>query len=169
VVPAAIEKLEPPIRSRLSVVQQARVEDLDRVRETYARLGLRAEVASFFSDLPARIAAAHLVVSRAGASTVAELAAIGRPAILVPLPHALDQDQLANANALGKAGGAIVVPQAEFSPERLACEVAALAENSERAIAMAAAARAAGSPDAAERLAALVLRVAGVSKEMGRT
>jgi len=169
VVPAAIEKLEPPIRSRLSVVQQARVEDLDRVRETYARLGLRAEVASFFSDLPARIAAAHLVVSRAGASTVAELAAIGRPAILVPLPHALDQDQLANANALGKAGGAIVVPQAEFSPERLACEVAALAENSERAIAMAAAARAAGTPGAAERLAAFVLRVAGVSKEMGRT
>ena len=85
---------------------------------------MKAEVAPFFSDLPARIAAAHLIVSRSGASTVAELAAIGRPAILVPLPHALDQDQLANANVLAKAGGAIVLKQDDFTPERLADEIA---------------------------------------------
>jgi len=163
VVPAAIERLEAPVRARLRIVQQARDEDLDRVQMSYARLGASAEVKSFFADLPARIAAAHLVVSRAGASTVAEVAAIGRPAILVPLPHALDQDQLANAQVLGKAGGAMVLPQAEFTPGRLASEIAALAGDPDRLVAMAAAARAAGTPDAAERLADLVLRIAGLS------
>ncbi len=157
VVPAAIERLDLPVRARLRIVQQAREEDLDRVNASYARLGV-------FADLPARIAAAHLVISRAGASTVAELAAVGRPAILVPLPHALDQDQLANAQVLRKAGGARVLPQAEFTPERLASEIAALAGDPDRLVAMAAKARAAGTPDAAERLADLVLRVAGVSK-----
>src|SRR5438128_237742 len=161
VVPAAIERLDPPVRSRLVIVQQAREEDLDRVGKTYARLGLHAEMASFFADLPARIAASHLVISRAGASTVAEVAAIGRPAILVPLPHALDQDQLANATVLGKAGGAMVLPQAEFTPERLAGEIAALAGDPDRLVAIAAAARAAGTPDATDRLAELVLRVTG--------
>jgi len=163
-VPAAIERLDLPVRARLRIVQQAREEDLDRVNASYARLGASAEVESFFADLPARIAAAHLVISRAGASTVAELAAVGRPAILVPLPHALDQDQLANAQVLHKAGGARVLPQAEFTPERLASEIAALAGDPDRLVAMAAKARAAGTPDAAERLADLVLRVAGVSK-----
>ena len=162
IVPAAIERLDLPVRARLRIVQQAREEDLDRVNASYARLGASAEVKSFFADLPARIAAAHLVISRAGASTVAELAAVGRPAILVPLPHALDQDQLANAQVLHKAGGARVLPQAEFTPERLASEIAALAGDPDRLVAMAAKARAAGTPDAAERLADLVLRVAGM-------
>src|SRR5439155_8521936 len=93
IVPGAIEKLDLALRTRLLLAQQAREEDLARVRDIYARLRIAAEVAPFFADLPARIAAAHLVVSRSGAGTVAELAAIGRPAILVPLPHALDQDQ----------------------------------------------------------------------------
>ena len=164
IVPAAVERLDAAVRARLHIVQQAREEDLDRVRKSYTRLAVRAEAASFFADLPARIAAAHLVISRAGASTVAELAAIGRPAMLVPLPHALDQDQLANARVLEKAGGAILLPQAEFTPERLAREIAALAEeNPNRLIGMAAKARAAGTPDAAEKLADLVLRVAGMS------
>jgi len=163
IVPPAIERLEPPVRSRLLIVQQAREEDLERVRETYRRLALRAEVEPFFADLPARIAAAHLIVSRSGASTVAEVAAIGRPAILVPLPHALDQDQLANARVLSRAGGAILLPQAEFTPQRLAAEITALAENPDRLAGMAAKARAVGTPDAAERLADLVLRVGGVS------
>ena len=104
IVPAAIERLEPRLRMRLKIVQQAREEDLARVREAYARLKVAAEVAPFFADLPARMAASHLVVSRSGASTVAELAAIGRPAILVPLPHALDQDQRANAGVLMDGG-----------------------------------------------------------------
>ena len=116
IVPPAIEQLEPQLRTRLSIVQQARDEDVTRVRETYARLGVAAEVAPFFTDLPARIAAAHLVVSRSGASTVAELAAIGRPAILVPLPHALDQDQLANATVLAKAGGALCLSRTSSRP-----------------------------------------------------
>jgi UDP-N-acetylglucosamine--N-acetylmuramyl-(pentapeptide) pyrophosphoryl-undecaprenol N-acetylglucosamine transferase len=162
IVPAAIEHLTPDLRARLSITQQARGEDETRVREAYARLGAKAEVAPFFSDLPARIAASHLIVSRSGASTVAELAAIGRPSILVPLPGALDQDQLANANVLAKAGGAIVLKQDDFTPERLAKEIAALAADQGRLSAMAAGAKSAGVLDAAERLADLVLRVANV-------
>jgi len=163
VVPPAVERLDPAVRARLSVVQQARPEDLERVRATYARLGVAAEVAPFFQDLPARIAAAHLVVSRSGASTVAELAALGRPAALVPLPHALDQDQLANARVLEAAGGAILLRQDVFTPERLDQEIAALAANPARLAAMASGARSAGAPDAADRLADLVMRVAKVS------
>ncbi len=106
------------------------------------------------------MAASHLVVSRAGASTVAELAAIGRPAILVPLPHALDQDQFANAGVIAQAGGALRVPQSEFTPQRLAAEIAALAAAPERLTRMAAAARALGRLDAADRLADLVAKVA---------
>ena len=110
------------------------------------------------------MAASHLVVSRSGASTVAELAAIGRPGILVPLPHALDQDQRANAGVLMEAGGAIRLDQAEFTPERLAAEIAALAAEPARLAAMAEAAKTAGSIDAADRLADLVLRVAGLKR-----
>ena len=163
VVPPAVERLDEKVRARLLVVQQARSEDIERVRATYARLAVTAEVAPFFHDLPARIAAAHLVVSRSGASTVAELAALGRPAVLVPLPHALDQDQLANARVLEAAGGAILLRQDAFTPERLAREIAALAADPARLAAMAAGARAAGAPDAAERLADLVIRVAKLS------
>ncbi|MBN8966591.1 MAG: UDP-N-acetylglucosamine--N-acetylmuramyl-(pentapeptide) pyrophosphoryl-undecaprenol N-acetylglucosamine transferase, partial [Rhizobiales bacterium] len=164
IVPPAIERLEPGLRKRLKVVQQAREEDVARVRETYAKLGVACEVAPFFGDLPARMAASHLVVSRSGASTVAELGVIGRPAILVPLPHALDQDQRANAGVLMEAGGAIRLDQAEFTPERLATEIAGLAVAPQRLVAMAAAAKSVGLPDAASRLADLVLRVARVAK-----
>ena len=157
VVPPAIEQLAPSVRARLSIVQQAREEDLRRVRDSYARLGLAAEVAPFFSDLPAHIAAAHLVIGRSGASTVAELAAIGRPAILVPLPHALDQDQAANAGVLERAGAAICLRQDDFTPRRLAAEIGALASTPSKLVAMAAAARSQGALDAAERLADLVV------------
>ena len=162
VVPPAVEKMTSDLRARLDIVQQARGEDETRVAQAYARLGVKAEVAPFFPDLPARIAAAHLIVSRSGASTVAELAAIGRPSILIPLPHALDQDQLANANVLASAGGAIVLKQADFTPERLANEIACLAADPGKLPAMAAGAKSAGVLDAADRLADLVLRVANV-------
>jgi UDP-N-acetylglucosamine--N-acetylmuramyl-(pentapeptide) pyrophosphoryl-undecaprenol N-acetylglucosamine transferase len=162
IVPPAIEKIEPRLRARLKIVQQARDEDLPRVRDIYARLQVASDVAPFFNDLPARMAASHLVVSRSGASTVAELSAIGRPGILIPLPHALDQDQRANAGVLMEAGGAIRLDQADFTPERLAAEITALAAEPGRLARMAAAAKAAGSIDAADRLADLVLRVAGV-------
>jgi len=161
IVPPAIERLEPHLQMRLSVVQQARDEDLSRVKESYARAKVAAEVAPFFADLPARIAAGHLVVSRSGASTVAELAAIGRPAILVPLPHALDQDQSANAGVLESAGGAIRLRQDDFTPDRLAAEISALASAPQKLVAMAAAARSQGAIDAAERLADLVIKTVG--------
>jgi UDP-N-acetylglucosamine--N-acetylmuramyl-(pentapeptide) pyrophosphoryl-undecaprenol N-acetylglucosamine transferase len=164
VVPAAIERLDLSLRARLLIAQQAREEDLPRVREAYARLNIAAEVAAFFPDLPERIASAHLVIARAGASTVAELAAIGRPAILVPLPHALDQDQLANAGTLETAGAAIRLRQEAFTPERLAVEIGALACDPQRLLAMAGAARREGALDAAERLADLVMEVAKLER-----
>jgi UDP-N-acetylglucosamine--N-acetylmuramyl-(pentapeptide) pyrophosphoryl-undecaprenol N-acetylglucosamine transferase len=160
VVPTALESLGAVPRGHLAVVQQAREEDAERVRAAYGRAGIEAEVAPFFADLPARMAASHLVISRSGASTVAELAAVGRPAILVPLPHALDQDQRANARALERAGGAILIAQDDFTPARLASEVGALMNAPDRLTAMAAAAKSAGTIDAAERLADLVLRIA---------
>ncbi len=161
IVPDAIAQLDAALRARLTIAQQAREEDLGRVRDAYAKLPVAAEVAPFFADLPARIASSHLVVSRSGASTVAELAAIGRPAILVPLPHALDQDQAANAAVLESAGGALRLFQDAFTPQRLAAEIAALAAAPERLAAMAAAAKSVGRLDAADRLADLVLQVAG--------
>jgi UDP-N-acetylglucosamine--N-acetylmuramyl-(pentapeptide) pyrophosphoryl-undecaprenol N-acetylglucosamine transferase len=161
IVPAAIEHLTSDLRARLQIVQQARNEDIDGVRAAYAKLGVAAECAPFFADLPARMAAAHFIVSRSGASTVAELSAIGRPAILVPLPHALDQDQFANAGVLAQAGGAVRIEQRDFTPQRLAAEIAGLAGDPARLASMAQAAKSAGTVDAAERLADLVLKVAG--------
>jgi len=160
VVPEAIGRLPPVLKGRLAITQQARGEDLERVRAAYRQLGIAAETADFFADLPQRVAASHLIVARAGASTVAELSAIGRPAILVPLPHALDQDQLANAGVLEKAGGAIRIDQPAFTPERLAAEITALAADPDRLVWMAAAAKTAGTIDAAGRLADLVMKVA---------
>ena len=125
-----------------------------------AAVGVKATAADFFPDLPARVADAHLIIARSGASTVAELAAIGRPAILVPLPHALDQDQLANAAALAAAGGALLIRQSDFTSERLSQELAVLLADPVKLSAMAAASRKVGRADAAERLADEVMRVA---------
>jgi UDP-N-acetylglucosamine--N-acetylmuramyl-(pentapeptide) pyrophosphoryl-undecaprenol N-acetylglucosamine transferase len=163
IMPGAMERMPVAVRARLAVAQQARQEDLERVRGAYARIGVAAEVAPFFRDLPRRMAGSHIVVSRSGASTVAELAAIGRPAILVPLPHALDQDQRANAELLQKARGAIMFDQSRFTPDRLAAEIARLAAEPEKLAAMAAAARGQGILDAADRLADLVVKVAGIA------
>jgi UDP-N-acetylglucosamine--N-acetylmuramyl-(pentapeptide) pyrophosphoryl-undecaprenol N-acetylglucosamine transferase len=162
IVPAAVGLLEPALRARLHVVQQAREEDIHRVREAYVSFSVTAEIAPFFSDLPARLAASQLIVARSGASTVAELAAIGRPAILVPLPNALDQDQFANAGVLADGGGALRLSQAEFTPKRLAGELAALMAAPERLAKMAAAAKSLGRFDAADQLAELVINVAGI-------
>jgi UDP-N-acetylglucosamine--N-acetylmuramyl-(pentapeptide) pyrophosphoryl-undecaprenol N-acetylglucosamine transferase len=164
VVPAAIEALSPEQRSRLVVVQQARGEDEARVRETYARLGVEAEIAPFFADLPRRMAEAHLVIARAGASTVSELAVIGRPAILVPYPHALDQDQSANAAHLAVTGAVDVIAQSSFTPGYLSGWLVEALANPENLTKRATAAKQAGIPDAADRLADLVLGVAGASR-----
>jgi UDP-N-acetylglucosamine--N-acetylmuramyl-(pentapeptide) pyrophosphoryl-undecaprenol N-acetylglucosamine transferase len=160
VVPPAIERLEPALWRRLKLVQQVREEDLSRVRAVYHRLNIAAELAPFFADLPARLAWSHLAISRSGAGTVAELAAVGRASILVPLPGSIDQDQFANAGVLAQAGGAIRIAQADFSPERLAGEISLLAAEPARLATMAAAARTAGKLDAAERLADVVAKVA---------
>jgi UDP-N-acetylglucosamine--N-acetylmuramyl-(pentapeptide) pyrophosphoryl-undecaprenol N-acetylglucosamine transferase len=162
VVPAAIARLPAQAQMRLSVTQQTREEDIPRVRDAYAKVLVKADIAPFFDDLPARMAAAHLVVSRSGASTVAELSGIGRPAIVVPLPHALDQDQLVNARVLEKAGGAIIITQDGFTPDRLASEIAALQAEPARLAAMAQGARAAGTLEAAEKLADLVIKTARI-------
>lgn len=162
IVPPGVEKLDPALRARLRIVQQARPEDIEAVRALYNRLGVTAELAPFFSDLPARMARAHLVISRSGAMTVAELGVIGRPSILVPLPGALDQDQLANATALANGGGAVVMPQSHFTPERFAELITRLAGEPGRLAAMAADARRMGRADAAERLADLVVTMARI-------
>lgn len=162
IVPGAVERLEPALWSRLVLTQQVRQEDMARVRAVYDRLKINAELAPFFTDLPARLAANHLVISRSGAGTVAELAAIGRPSILVPLPGAIDQDQFANAGVLSQVDAAVRIVQTEFTPDRLAAEISSLAAEPARLAAMAAAARAAGRLDAAERLADLVVGVAGL-------
>jgi UDP-N-acetylglucosamine--N-acetylmuramyl-(pentapeptide) pyrophosphoryl-undecaprenol N-acetylglucosamine transferase len=160
IVPGAIEKLEPALWPRLVLTQQVRDEDMARVKAIYDRLGIKVELAPFFADLPARLASSHVIVSRSGAGTVAELGAIGRPSILVPLPGAIDQDQFANAGVLADAGGAIRIPQSDFTPDRLAAELSALAADPARLTAMAAAARTVGRLDAAERLADMVMTVA---------
>jgi UDP-N-acetylglucosamine--N-acetylmuramyl-(pentapeptide) pyrophosphoryl-undecaprenol N-acetylglucosamine transferase len=162
IVPPAIERLEPALWSRLVLTQQVREEDMARVRAVYDRLKINAELAPFFGDLPARLASSHLVVSRSGAGTVAELAAIGRPSILVPLPGAIDQDQFANAGVLAKVGGALRIAQSEFTPHRLASEISAIAAEPAKLTAMATAARSVGRLDAAERLADLVVKIAGI-------
>jgi len=157
IVPAAIELMPEAARQKLIVVQQARAEDEERVRDTYRRLGVDAKVLPFFFDLPGRMAQAHLVIARAGASTVSELAVIGRPAILVPLPNALDQDQTANAQQFAATGAAIFVLQSAFSPQWLATALVEAQGDAASLARRAAAAKQTGIPDAAERLADLVL------------
>jgi UDP-N-acetylglucosamine--N-acetylmuramyl-(pentapeptide) pyrophosphoryl-undecaprenol N-acetylglucosamine transferase len=160
VVPRALDVLPQDLRDRLRVVQQARREDADGVRAAYAEAAIRAEIAPFFNDMPARLGAAHLVIARAGASTVAELGVIGRPALLVPYAAAMDDHQTANAGALTEAGGAETVAEAAFSADALAARLAALLPDDPRLTRMAAAAKETGRPDAAADLADLVERLA---------
>jgi UDP-N-acetylglucosamine--N-acetylmuramyl-(pentapeptide) pyrophosphoryl-undecaprenol N-acetylglucosamine transferase len=160
IVPAALALMSSDERQWIRLTQQARGEDSARVAAACARMNFPVEIAEFFPDLPARIAAAHLVIGRAGASTVSELAVIGRASVLVPFPHALDQDQAANAAALAKSGGAIVVPQTEFTPEHLAAILRDALAAPAKLETAAAAAKSVGVPDAAERLADLVLEIA---------
>jgi UDP-N-acetylglucosamine--N-acetylmuramyl-(pentapeptide) pyrophosphoryl-undecaprenol N-acetylglucosamine transferase len=157
VVPAAVALLPETIRARLAVVHQGRDEDAAAVRETYRAAGVAAEVRAYFTDLPAQIARAHVVVARSGASTVAELAVAGRPAILVPLPIATDDHQTDNARAMAEAGGAIVIAQPQFTAERLAAALTGWLGDPKALAAAAAGARCVGHPDAAARLADLVI------------
>lgn len=159
-IPPALAALPEDVRQCLHVTQQAREEDLDRVRRDYVASGIAAEVAAFFKDLPERMAASHLVIGRAGASTVAELTVIGRPSLLVPLPHSLDNDQLNNARRLQETGGAWCIEQKDLTTERLTKEIERLATAPGVLAAAAEAAKRAGRPDAVARLADFVLALA---------
>jgi len=159
VVPAAVATLPEPLRTRLRIAQQCRAEDLDRVRAAYAACGVAAHLAAFFPDVAGHLADAHLVIARAGASTVAELAAIGRPSLLVPLLHAIDDHQTANARALADVGGAWLMPQPTFTVETLArhlrellADPVQLADAAMRAASRGHAAAAARLADAVEEL-----------------
>jgi UDP-N-acetylglucosamine--N-acetylmuramyl-(pentapeptide) pyrophosphoryl-undecaprenol N-acetylglucosamine transferase len=159
VVPGAMQQISSELRQRLVIVQQAREEDEARVAKVYQALGVKHEVKPFFPDLPHRMAAAHLVIARAGAMTVTELSVIGRPAILVPYPGAIDKDQARNAEVLVAAGGAISVPQTAFTPVSLAELIERKASRPARLIEMAAKAKSIGISDASQRLASHVLSI----------
>lgn len=159
VVPAAISALPRAAQQRLSVVQQCREEDMPAVRAAYAATKVRVETAAFLDDLPQRLADAHLVIARAGASTVTELSAAGRPSILVPLPTATDDHQWANAQELVAAGGAWVIRQDDFTPPSVAKLMQNFARNPHKLEQAARAAAAVGRVDAAAALADLVEQV----------
>jgi UDP-N-acetylglucosamine--N-acetylmuramyl-(pentapeptide) pyrophosphoryl-undecaprenol N-acetylglucosamine transferase len=169
-LPAAVEQLPDALRARLKITQQARPEDKDAVIAAYAGLGVPADVSPFFTDMAERIASAQMLICRSGASTVSEISVIGRPAILVPYPHALDHDQSANAAALAAKGGAEVIQQRDLSPERLSGMIADWMNDPERLAEMALAAKGTGKPNAADLLADMVEAIAdrqGVQKFKG--
>jgi len=157
IVPPAAASLPPALKSSLRLSLQARPEDCERVAAQLREAAIAAEVSSFFTDVPERLGRAQLVICRAGASTVAELAAAGRPALLVPYPHATDDHQTANARAFANAGAGWVIPQSALSPPMLRnLLIERLADAAGLGLA-AAQARRFGRDDAAERLAAVIL------------
>ena len=156
IVPAAFETMAPELRPRFRVAQQCRPEDIDAVRATYRALQMPVELATFFDDVPQRLARSHLIVCRAGASTVAELTAAGRPALYVPYPHAADDHQTENARAVEGGGGGWLFSQPDFTPGALAGWLEAALEDPQALAGVADAARALGNPMAAEQLADMV-------------
>jgi len=164
IVPAGLGMLDPSLRRRLQVVHQCRPEDIERVRAQYSELGIPAELMTYIEDMPEKLADAHLVIGRAGASTIAELTAAGRPAILIPFAAATDDHQTANAREMVWAGGARAIQESAFTPEVLARQIEALAMDPVALANAAARALSVGRPHAARDLADLVERVAnGVS------
>jgi UDP-N-acetylglucosamine--N-acetylmuramyl-(pentapeptide) pyrophosphoryl-undecaprenol N-acetylglucosamine transferase len=161
VVPDALGQLPPKLRHRLQVVQQCRADDIEEVRQRYAALNIPAELLTYIEDMPDRLAEAHLVIARAGASTIAELTAAGRPAILVPLPIATDDHQTVNAREMAKAGGARMISQDEFTSEALCAQIAAIAGDPQALSNAAERALSVGRPHATRDLADLVERIAG--------
>ncbi|AOZ69802.1 UDP-N-acetylglucosamine--N-acetylmuramyl-(pentapeptide) pyrophosphoryl-undecaprenol N-acetylglucosamine transferase [Rhodobacter xanthinilyticus] len=163
-VPAALASLPEGLRARLRVAHQARAEDMERVAAAYAAAQIPADVQPFFNDVPRRLTEAQLVISRSGASSVADISVIGRPAILIPFAAATGDHQSANARGLTEAGAAILIPEAKLSVESLAAQVALVLDNPEGAVQMAHAAARQGIPDATDRLVELVEQIAGNSK-----
>lgn len=160
VVPEAIAQLPASLRARVRIDQQCREHELAATRQRYGELGVNADLATFFVDVPARLAASHLVIARSGASTVSELAVAGRPAILVPLPTAMDNHQYHNADAFEQVGGGWVMAQDGFTPASLSARLEAFLTAPDALVKAAHNVRALGAPDAAEKLASLVLKAA---------
>ncbi|KRB83072.1 UDP-N-acetylglucosamine--N-acetylmuramyl-(pentapeptide) pyrophosphoryl-undecaprenol N-acetylglucosamine transferase [Sphingomonas sp. Root710] len=159
VVPDGLALLPQGFRRRLQVTQQCRPEDIEAVRTKYKVLGIPADLATYFTDLPERLAWAHLVIARAGASTIADISVAGRPAILIPLPSAADDHQTANARELAAVGGARSIRQANFTPQELAKQMQKLALDPKALVNAARRAHGVGRPNAAEDLADLVERI----------
>ncbi len=155
-MPGVVAALPDDLKRRLVLTQQCRDEDMARTTEAYRTAGVRVELKPFFMDMPQRMAASHLVVARSGASTIAELGVVGRPAVLVPLPHALDNDQLRNAESFERAGAGWVKPQGGIDSAGFAAFLAGLLSQPEHLKEAAAAALRHGKPDAARRLADLM-------------
>lgn len=166
IVPSAIAGIEEPLRHRLRVVQQCRAEDLDRVAEIYRQAKVNVELAAFFTDLPERIAQSHLVIGRSGASTIAELTVLGRPAILVPLPGAIDADQKNNALVVDRAGGGWIAEQSTLTVQTLASRLTTLLSDPITLTKAADAARSLGQPRAVEKLADLAEMLSGKNVEV---
>jgi UDP-N-acetylglucosamine--N-acetylmuramyl-(pentapeptide) pyrophosphoryl-undecaprenol N-acetylglucosamine transferase len=156
VVPAATALLPEALRANLRIAHQARDEDAERAAAAYAAAGVRAEIAPFFADIPRRLSEAQLVISRSGASSVADISVIGRPAILIPFAAATGDHQTANARGLADAAAAVVLPEKALDAGSLAGHIAAILEDPGRAEAMARAALGEGKPDATARLVAMV-------------
>ncbi|WP_324806816.1 undecaprenyldiphospho-muramoylpentapeptide beta-N-acetylglucosaminyltransferase [Sphingomonas sp. LY29] len=161
VVPEGLGLLPPSLRHRLQVVQQCRADDIETTRGRYAALSIPAELSTYIEDMPAQIAEAHLVIARAGASTIAELTAAGRPAILIPLPSATDDHQTVNAREMAASGGARMIAQSEFTPEVLAAQIEAIAGDAQALSNAAMRSLSVGRPHATRDLADLVERIAG--------
>ena len=163
-MPQVFECLPPELCARIKLVQQCRSEDLDASRAIYRKLGVSAELETFFAEMPMRLVGAHLVVCRAGASSIAELSVIGRPAALVPLPHAIDNDQLRNAQSFASAGAGWVFPQSELNAQEFAKFLTGLMADGQVLKRAAAAALNHGVPDAAAKLADLIANLASARK-----
>jgi UDP-N-acetylglucosamine--N-acetylmuramyl-(pentapeptide) pyrophosphoryl-undecaprenol N-acetylglucosamine transferase len=161
VVPEGLGLLRPSLRHRLQVIQQCRPEDIERVREQYAALSIPAELTTYLEDMPAKLGEAHLVIGRAGASTLAELTAAGRPAILIPFAAATDDHQTVNAREMVKAGGARAIQESDFTPQVLARQIETMAEDPLALSNAASRALSVGRPRAASDLADLVERIGG--------
>lgn len=162
VVPDGLAMLPPALRQRLQVTQQCRAEDLEAVRKRYAEHDIPAELGTYFEDMHERLAGAHLFIGRAGASTIAELTAVGRPAILIPLPIATDDHQAVNTREMVKAGGARMIRQDAFQPKELAKQIQVMAMNPQSLANAAHCAFNCGRPDAAKDLADLVESMSGI-------
>lgn len=160
-MPKVFAAMTPEQRAGIRLTQQVRAENMDAVSASYKAMNIDCELAPFFMDMPKRIAASHLVVCRSGASTIAELGVIGRPAVMVPLPHALDNDQLRNAESFASAGAGWVHPQASLKPDAFAPFLTSLRSQQGQLQQAAAAALKHGKPDAAQRLADLAEKLAG--------